>query len=75
MYIEAKFLGGESIERACHDAMALANRIGCDVHFRFNDVTCMALVGQSPADLRRAWLEASGSQSQHKIATSHPRSW
>jgi hypothetical protein len=73
MYIEAKVLGGESIEHVAHYAIALANRIQCDVHFSFNEVTCMAMVGHSPADLVASWWVAMDSKSQHKFATSHPR--
>jgi hypothetical protein len=73
MYIEAKVMGGESIEHAAHYAIALANRIQCDVHFTFNEVTCMAIVGHYPSDLVRSWWDALQSPSQHKIATSHPR--
>jgi hypothetical protein len=73
MYIEAKVLGGESIQHAAHYAIALANRIQCDVHFTFNEVTCMAMVGHCPSDLVRSWSDAMDSKSQHKFATSHPR--
>jgi hypothetical protein len=73
MYIEAKFLGGEDIENACRDAIALANRIGCDVHFQFNDVTCMAMAGHRARDLLQSWREVSQTDSDHKIATSHLR--
>lgn len=73
MYIEAKVLGGESIDHAAHYAIQLANRIQCDVHFQFNGVTCMAMVGHSPADLVRSWFDAKDSKSQYKLATSHPK--
>lgn len=74
MYIEVHFLGGENITTACAEACALANRIGCDVHFRFNEVLCMALQQHDPKDLEAAFWDASRSKSQYKIAASHPRS-
>lgn len=73
MYIEVQFLGGENIENACREAMALANRVGCDVHFQFNEVTCMALKGHKAEDLQASWRDAVGSKTRHKIAVSHPR--
>lgn len=73
MYIEAHFLGGEPIRDACAEACALAARLRCDVHFRFNDVTCMAFPHSYPEDLEAAWWEATESKSQHKIAAGHPR--
>lgn len=74
MYIEVNFLGGENIENACREALALASRIGCDVHFQFNEVTCMALQGHRPEDLQAAWWDVVNSKTRHKIAASHPRS-
>jgi hypothetical protein len=73
MYIEAKVLGGEGIEDTCRRALALATRIGCDVHFKFNDVNCMAIQGHDPKDLIASWWEAVDSKTCHKIAVSHPR--
>lgn len=74
MYIEAKFLGGEHIKTACADACALAAQLGCDVHFSFNEVTCMAFPHSSPADLEAAWHDAIASSSRYKMAAGHPRS-
>lgn len=73
MYIEAKVMAGESIEHAAHYAIELANRIQCDVHFQFNEVICMAMVGHCPSDLVKSWWDAMASKNQHKFATSHPR--
>lgn len=72
MYVEVKFLGGEPIVRACRDACALANRIQCDVHFRFNDVYCMALQGGDPAQLIDNFQEAQRAGGRYPIATTHP---
>ncbi len=73
MYLEIKVMGGENIDRVAAEACALANRIGCDVHFRFNDVLCMALQQGDPAVLVENWKAASESKSQYPIATTHPR--
>lgn len=75
MYIQVNFLGGEPIVRACTDACALANRIGCDVHFRFNDVYCMALQGGDPDTLVENFQAAQRGDgtTQHLMATTHPR--
>jgi hypothetical protein len=72
MYIKVEFHGGEPVARACRDACALANRIQCDVHFRFNDVYCMAIQGGDPAQLIDNFTEALQSSSSHPIATTHP---
>jgi hypothetical protein len=72
MHITVEFLGGELIVRACRDACALANRIQCDVHFRFNDVYCMALQGGDPAQLIDNFTEAQRSGGRHATATTHP---
>lgn len=74
MYIEAHFLGGEPIRNACAEACALAARMGCDVHFKFNDVTCMAFPHSYPEDLEAAWKEASESKRTYKVAAGHARS-
>lgn len=74
MYIEVHFMGGESIRNACAEACALAARLRCDIHFRFNDVLCMAFPHSYFEDLEAAWHEASESKSRHKIAAGHPRS-
>ncbi len=72
MYLEVKVMGGENIERVAAEACALANRIGCDVHFKFNDVLCMALQQGDPAVLVENWKAACESKSQYPIATTHP---
>lgn len=74
MHIEVNFLGGEPIRSACIEACALATRIGCDVHFKFNDVTCMAFMHSDPADLEASWEEVSKSKRPYKVATSRERS-
>lgn len=73
MHIEAHFLGGENISNACREAIALANRVGCDVHFKFNDVKCMAFVGGRADDLEASWHAEANSSKTYKIATSRPR--
>lgn len=73
MYIEVKFHGGEPIVRACTEACALTNRICCDVHFKFNDVYCMALQGGDADVLVENFQEAARAGGAHPIATTHPK--
>lgn len=73
MYLEVKVMGGENIDHVAVEACALANRIGCDVHFTFNGVTCMALQQGDPAVLVENWKDAFGSKSQYPMASTHPR--
>lgn len=72
MYVEAHFVGGTPIDLAAQDAMHLANRLDCAVKFKFNDVTCFANPGQSPAVLAHNWRIAADRGGFHPTCSSHP---
>jgi hypothetical protein len=73
MWIEVHFHGGTDIQEACNRACALANRIRCDVHFKFNDVTCMALQNGDPDVLAENWRLAADRGGMYPMASTNPR--
>lgn len=61
---------GTDIDNACKEAVALANHLRLSVWFKFNDVTCIARVGDDPEAIVKSWHKELTSKHQHKIATS-----
>lgn len=60
--------GTQIISHGIPDLIELANRIGCSVHAKCNDVLVMAAPGDDPIDLAVAWEHELGSKKEHKIA-------
>lgn len=59
---------GNNIETACHEAIALANRLDINVYFMFNGVKCIACPGGSPSVLAANWEYELESRHRYKIA-------
>lgn len=72
LYLELEAYGGSHIEPTCADAVALATRLGVQVHFQFNGVCVMANPGCDPKLLAKRAQEEMSSGSAFKCACVHP---
>ena len=49
---------GETIQDACGEAQAIADKTAMDVEFEFNSVDCVAVPGGDPITLYGKWFDA-----------------
>lgn len=73
LYVDVGVYGGVPVEFACAEACALAERLNVTVHFKFNDVKCMAIPGGKAKDLIANWRAAASAPSNYPMASTHPR--
>ena len=66
--IEVEIDSGSLIDNAFEDATKLANKLGCTVRFKFNDVTCLANCGGDWEKGARTYHEANQSGKKFKFA-------
>lgn len=59
---------GNSIQVACHEAIALANKLDINVDFMFNGVKCIACPGGNAHILAANWEFEFESRHKYKIA-------
>jgi hypothetical protein len=75
--IEVEPFGGVSIENACRDAIAIADKLGAVVMFNFNGVRCMARPGDSEQSLAEDWCRVISTPREtrmpHNIAVGRPK--
>lgn len=55
IYLTVEPMLGHSIDDVCRDAVALANKVGLPVRFRFNGVRTKVCPGDNPSDISSAW--------------------
>lgn len=68
--IEVSVMAGTDIPgNAIPQMVELANRLGCDVSAKCNDVEIIALPGDDPEELAKAWEWELGSTHPVKLAT------
>lgn len=67
--IDIKFDGGDSIDDACLEAVAMARRLLCRVNFDFNGVHVMCWQTTDPVELKAAFWRAMNSSHSYKIAS------
>ena len=66
--MKIEFNAGNSIENAFEDAIELANRVGCTMEFKFNDVTCLAYPGDNPKTGAEAYYDQLKRKLKYPIA-------
>lgn len=55
LWLTVEVSPGSDIGSACDEAIALAERIGIAIWFKFNGVTCLARKGDDPRRLEADW--------------------
>jgi hypothetical protein len=73
MSITVEFQGGTSIQAAAAEAVALATKMGCWVHFKFNDVRCHVSPNSDPVTLVDGFREASKPGVKYPMAFAHTK--
>lgn len=73
IYLKVEVYGGVSIEAAAGEACILAEKIGINVEFEFNGVTCMAKPWGSSQVLVTNWHAASKEGSRYPMASTDRR--
>ena len=66
--LKVELLAGTDIREACCDLCELANRVGCTVEGKFNDVTLWANGGGNPLTLMERYHELVNTDRVVKIA-------
>ena len=67
--LNIRFMGGDSIESACIEAVRIAKLTGCLVAFDFNEVHCMARAETNPLTMIKMFHEQfSKSPTAYKVA-------
>jgi hypothetical protein len=70
VWVEIKVGGGAHIDDATREAIALANRLQCPVHFEFCGVSCWGEPGDDPARFARQFTAAQEAGGKYPSCTS-----
>jgi hypothetical protein len=70
IWVEIKVQGGTPINDAAAEASEVSKRLGCAVHFTFNDVSCWAEPdGVSAEEFAQRWKLAFDAGGNHQTCT------